>query len=99
MASLKTKGRSGPGTTGPTPKPEHWIRRRRPCWRPIQSQLRSNQLEISNREHSIAALKTKVDDYQARLNQEPIREQQLADLDSWLRSVQGQLRRSAEKEE
>jgi len=47
---------------------------------PIQSQLRSNQLEITNREHSIAALKAKVDDYQGRLNQEPIREQQLADL-------------------
>ena len=47
---------------------------------PIESQLRSNQLEIANREHSIADLKAKVDDYQARLNQEPIREQQLADL-------------------
>jgi polysaccharide biosynthesis transport protein len=47
---------------------------------PLQSQLRSNQLEITNRERSIAALKTKIDDYQARLNQEPIREQQLADL-------------------
>ena len=47
---------------------------------PIQSQIRSNQLEITNREHAIATLKAKVDDYQARLNQEPIREQQLADL-------------------
>ena len=47
---------------------------------PIQSQLQSNQLEITNREHAIAALKTKVDEYQGRLNQEPIREQQLADL-------------------
>lgn len=47
---------------------------------PIQSQLRSNQLEITNRENSIAELKTKVDSYQARLNQEPIREQQLTDL-------------------
>ncbi|HTY84368.1 MAG TPA: hypothetical protein VMB19_09115 [Silvibacterium sp.] len=46
----------------------------------IQSQLRSNQVEISNREHSIASLKAKIEDYQARLNQEPIREQQLADL-------------------
>jgi len=46
----------------------------------VESQLRSNQLEITNREHSIAALKAKVDDYQSRLNQEPIREQQLADL-------------------
>jgi polysaccharide biosynthesis transport protein len=47
---------------------------------PIQSQLKSNQLEITNREHTIADLKAKVDDYQGRLNQEPIREQQLADL-------------------
>ncbi len=46
----------------------------------VQSQLRSNQVEISNREHSIATLKVKIDDYQARLNQEPVREQQLADL-------------------
>jgi len=46
----------------------------------VQSQLRSNQVEITNREHSIASIKAKVDEYQARLNQEPIREQQLADL-------------------
>jgi polysaccharide biosynthesis transport protein len=46
----------------------------------IQSQLRSNQLEIANRERSVADLKAKVDEYQARLNQEPVREQQLADL-------------------
>jgi len=46
----------------------------------VQSQLQSNQLEITNREHSITALKAKVEDYQGRLNQEPIREQQLADL-------------------
>jgi succinoglycan biosynthesis transport protein ExoP len=46
----------------------------------VQGQLRSNQVEITNREHSIAVLKAKIDDYQARLNQEPIREQQLADL-------------------
>jgi succinoglycan biosynthesis transport protein ExoP len=47
---------------------------------PIQSQLRSNQVEITNREQTIAAIKTKIDGYQGRLNQEPIREQQLADL-------------------
>lgn len=46
----------------------------------VQSQLRSNQVEIANREHSITLLKAKIDDYQARLNTEPIREQQLADL-------------------
>jgi hypothetical protein len=37
-------------------------------------------MEITNRENSIATLKAKVDEYQGRLNQEPIREQQLADL-------------------
>ena len=46
----------------------------------VQSQLRSNQTEITNREHSIALLQAKVADYQSRLNQEPVREQQLADL-------------------
>ena len=46
----------------------------------VQSQLRSNQVEVTNREHSLTALAAKVEDYQARLNQEPIREQQLADL-------------------
>ncbi len=46
----------------------------------LQSQLQSNQLEIANRENSIAELKAKVNAYQGRLNQEPVREQQLADL-------------------
>jgi polysaccharide biosynthesis transport protein len=46
----------------------------------IQGQLGSNQVEITNREHAIVSLKAKIDDYQGRLNQEPIREQQLADL-------------------
>jgi polysaccharide chain length determinant protein (PEP-CTERM system associated) len=45
-----------------------------------ESQLRANQVEITNHEHAITALKTKVDQYQARLNQEPVREQQLSDL-------------------
>jgi polysaccharide chain length determinant protein (PEP-CTERM system associated) len=46
----------------------------------LESQLRANQIEIGNREHAIAELKTKISDYQGRLSQEPIREQQLADL-------------------
>jgi len=46
----------------------------------IQGQLKSNQVDIANRERSIAALKTRVEEYQARLSQEPVREQQLADL-------------------
>ena len=46
----------------------------------LQSQLRANQLEIKNHEQMISALKSKINDYQSRLNQEPVREQQLADL-------------------
>ncbi len=47
---------------------------------PLQGQLQANQAEITNREQAIASLRAKVNDYQARLNQEPVREQQLADL-------------------
>ena len=46
----------------------------------LKSQLQANQIEIKNREQAIAALNSKINDYQARLNQEPVREQQLADL-------------------
>ncbi len=46
----------------------------------LQSQLQANQIEIANREHSAAALQAKIGEYQGRLNQEPVREQQLADL-------------------
>ena len=46
----------------------------------LQSQLQANQAEIKNREQALAALAAKVGEYQSRLNQEPVREQQLADL-------------------
>jgi succinoglycan biosynthesis transport protein ExoP len=44
-----------------------------------QGQLQANQIEITRREQAIAGLKSRVNDYRARLNQEPLREQQLAD--------------------
>lgn len=46
----------------------------------LQSQLQANQSEIKNREQSVANLKDKIGEYQARLNQEPVREQEMADL-------------------
>ena len=46
----------------------------------LQGQLRANQIDIANKEQEISALKAKINDYQARLNQEPVREQQFADL-------------------
>ncbi len=45
-----------------------------------QSQLKANQLEIQNREGSIASLKAKIGEYQGRLNAEPGTEQELDDL-------------------
>jgi succinoglycan biosynthesis transport protein ExoP len=46
----------------------------------LQGQLQANRSEIKNREQAIAGLKAKVSEYQSRLNDEPVREQQLADL-------------------
>jgi polysaccharide chain length determinant protein (PEP-CTERM system associated) len=46
----------------------------------LEGQLRVTQTEIANREQAVASLKSRISDYQARLNEEPTREQQLADL-------------------
>ena len=46
----------------------------------LQGQLQANRVEIANRERGITELQAKVTDYQARLNQEPVREQELSDL-------------------
>lgn len=46
----------------------------------LQSQLKANNLEIANREQSIASLTERINSYQARLNAEPAVEQQLSDL-------------------
>lgn len=46
----------------------------------LQSQLESNRIEIGNRERSITSLKSKINEYQGRLELEPVREQQFADL-------------------
>jgi len=46
----------------------------------LEGQVQSNRVEMASRERTVADLKAKVVDYQARLNQEPVREQQLSDL-------------------
>jgi polysaccharide biosynthesis transport protein len=46
----------------------------------LQGQLQSNKVEIANHENALESFKAKVVEYQNRLNQEPVREQQLADL-------------------
>ena len=46
----------------------------------IQSQIRANKLEIQTREAQIAKLEQKVNQYQARLNATPGRQQELSDI-------------------
>ena len=46
----------------------------------IQSQLKANKLEIQTREAQIARLESKVNQYQARLNATPGRQQELSDI-------------------
>lgn len=46
----------------------------------LQGQLRANQLEIKNREKTLADLQARIGTYQSHLTQEPIVEQQFADL-------------------
>ncbi|MBZ5706055.1 MAG: hypothetical protein LAN63_11915 [Acidobacteriia bacterium] len=46
----------------------------------MQSQLKANQTEIATRQRSIQDLQARIGEYQSRLNQEPVREQQLTDL-------------------
>jgi polysaccharide biosynthesis transport protein len=75
LASPKDKAATDAADEAPTGDPT-----RASMLAQVQSQLRSNQVEIANREQSVAALTGKIGDYQGRLNQEPIREQQLADL-------------------
>lgn len=78
LADLKNRPASEPDN-GATPAPGTNLAQASPLLQ-LQGQLQSNQAEITNRERAIAATRVKVEEYQARLNQEPVREQQLADL-------------------
>jgi succinoglycan biosynthesis transport protein ExoP len=81
LASLKSNATSTPPDAGasPAPRDEADLQDMGPMLQ-IQGQLQSNQVEIANREHSIEGLKAQLEMYQGRLNQEPVREQQLTDL-------------------
>src|SRR5262249_34859423 len=46
----------------------------------VQSQLKVNRLEVENRQKSILQIQSQIDQYQARLNTAPLREQQFTDL-------------------
>jgi succinoglycan biosynthesis transport protein ExoP len=80
LASLKASGAAQTSGTEPVADTGSMDPAQAALLAQIQSQLKSNQVEITNRERSIVELKAKTDDYQARLNEEPVREQQLSDL-------------------
>jgi polysaccharide biosynthesis transport protein len=46
----------------------------------LESQLKANELEIENRKREIKQIEAATEDYKSRLNETPVREQQLADL-------------------
>lgn len=53
---------------------------RSPALVQLQSQMEANGMEIGSRERSVASIKIKINEYQSRLELEPVREQQFADL-------------------
>ena len=79
LADWRTKGSGIQSDADPSASDSADLRNH-PQLLQLQSQLRANQAEIRNHEQMIAGLKSKIGDYQARLNQEPMREQELADL-------------------
>lgn len=81
LADLKTKG-NGTQPSGNEAAPAYdGSNAKDPSLLPqLQSQLQANQAEIRNRGVAIASLSARINAYQARLNQGPVREQELADL-------------------
>ena len=78
-AELKAKA-AEPAGTGPAGTAEYGDDRTAAAVMEAASQLKANEIEIANRQHSIADLKAKIGEYEARLNSAPAREQQLNDL-------------------
>ncbi len=79
VADLKAKA-SAPADSDPSVDPSDPRDPSSPMMVQLQGQVQANKIEIANRERAISELQAKVTDYQSRLNQEPVREQQLSDL-------------------
>jgi len=78
MADLKSNPQDAPADPS-APKDYADVKDMSPMM-DLQSQLKANQIEIANRQHSVQELQNRINDYQARLNQSPVREQELTDL-------------------
>ena len=79
VADLKSKANSTQSNDGVTARDGSDLSQNPPALQ-LQGQLQANQAEISNRERAVTGLKARINDYQARLNEEPAVEQQMADL-------------------
>ncbi len=80
IAGLKVKDKSDDQASGAAPMNDRKDHAQNPATLQIESQLQANKMELGNREQAIAALQTRVSAYQVRLSNEPVREQELADL-------------------
>ena len=81
LADLKTSAATTSGNGNPPAStPDDLDSRDGAATIQLQGQLKANQIDIASKEHTIADLKSKMNEYQGRLNQEPVREQQFADL-------------------
>jgi polysaccharide chain length determinant protein (PEP-CTERM system associated) len=80
IASLKDKDKGGKHTGDGSVAGDLATRSQNAMMLQLEGQLHANKMEVANRERSIVELKARIDEYQARLNDEPVTEQQLADL-------------------
>jgi polysaccharide chain length determinant protein (PEP-CTERM system associated) len=80
LANLKASATTALGNGNPPASTTDDVDSGNPATIQLQGQLKANQIDMANKEHEIAALKAKIDGYQSRLNEEPAREQQFADL-------------------
>lgn len=80
IASLKDKGKDAKQTGDGTDTGDPAIRSQNAMMLQLQGQLHANKMEVANREKAITDLKVRINEYQARLNEQPATEQELADL-------------------
>ncbi|MGA8736007.1 MAG: hypothetical protein WB558_18970 [Terriglobales bacterium] len=81
LAALKAGAKTAPGNGNPPAStPDDVEGGAGAATIQLQGQLKANQIDMTNKEREIAALTAKIDGYQKRLNEEPAREQQYADL-------------------
>ena len=77
LADLKAKATEGKQADGKAVEAEVM---ETPALLQLESQLRANRVEVTTREQAISALTSRINEYQARLNNGPARELEMTDL-------------------